>query len=99
MKKTLLIIILIMTAILLVGCASKTISEIKTQDYVGKKVTISGTVKNTIKIGPISAYTLEDKTGQIGVATQKLPNEGKQVTVTGVLIKDTLFGYYIKLDE
>lgn len=98
MKKLLTILVLILTTILLVGCASKSISEIKTESYVGKKVTVSGTVKNTIKFGTLSGYTLEDGTGSIGISTQKLPNEGKQVTVSGTLIKDTLFGYYIKIE-
>lgn len=91
-------IIIIGLLLMVVGCTQK-IADIKDPKYVGKTVTIKGTVKNSIKIGSLSAYTLEDDSGEsIGVSSETLQKEGTQKTVKGVLIKDSLFGYYIKTD-
>jgi len=82
--------------VLLAGCAQN-IADIKNPEHVGKTVTVSGTVEGVIKLGPISGYTLKDSNGdKIGVAAERLPAEGDKMTVKGVLIKDTLLGYYIK---
>ena len=89
---------LLLTVFLLVGCAAQSIESVKTEEKIGKKVTVTGTVKSSIKIGSISAYVLEDNTGTIGVSAERLPVEGERVTAKGVLIKDSLFGYYIKAD-
>jgi len=96
--KTKLLIALAFCALLLCGCASK-ISEVKNEKYIGKTVTLTGTVENTIKIGSLSGYTLKDETGTIGVSSETLPKEGDKITVSGVLIKDTIFGYYVKVTE
>jgi hypothetical protein len=53
-------------------------------------------VKNSVKIGSLSGFTLEDETGSISVRSDELPKEGVKVTVSGVLMKDTIFGYYIQ---
>ena len=92
-------ILMVFLVLGLVGCTQK-ISEVKSPDYVGKTVTVSGTVKNSIKIGPLSGFTLvEDDDNSISVSSETLPAEGKKVTVQGVLIKDTIFGYYIKAEK
>ena len=95
--KKIIIIILIFSLLLLTACA-QSISEVKDPQYVGKKVTVSGTVKTSFKLGSVSGYILEDKTGSISVSSEELPKEGAQKRVTGILIKDTIFGYYIKAD-
>jgi hypothetical protein len=94
----LLIISLLAIIIFISGCMATTIKDVKTQDYVGKKVTVSGTVQNTIKIGTLSGYTIKDATDTIGVSSESLPKEGNEIRVTGILMKDTLLGYYIKVD-
>ena len=82
----------------LVGCA-QSIAEIKDEDHIGETVIVSGTVESVIKIGSLSAYTLKDENGDtIGVSAERLPAEGDKVIVKGTLIKDTIFGYYIKQD-
>lgn len=92
------IVALSVLLIMLVGCAQP-IVDIKNEDHIGKTVIVSGTVENVIKIGSLSGYTLKDANGDtIGVSAERLPAEGDQVTVNGVLIKDTIFGYYIKQD-
>lgn len=97
-KNSLLIIGLLFAMIFIYGCTATTIKDVKDQDFVGKRVTVSGTVQNTIKLGALSGYTIKDKTDSIGVSSESLPTEGSEIHVTGILMKDTIFGYYIKAD-
>jgi cytochrome oxidase Cu insertion factor (SCO1/SenC/PrrC family) len=92
-----LLILGLLVAVFIVG-STKKIADIKTTDYVGKKVTVKGTVENTVKIGSLSGYTLADESGKISVSSQNLPEEGETIRVSGTLIKDTLLGYYIQAD-
>lgn len=87
---------LILSILIFAGC-TQTISEIKNESYIGKTVTVAGEVQSTLKIGKLSGYMLADKSGgTIGVSSETLPKEGEMVMVKGTLIKDSLFGYYIK---
>ena len=95
MPRSFLIAGLIIFLLFLTACA-QSISEVKDPQHVSKKVTVSGTVKTSFKLGSISGYILEDKTGSISVSSEELPKEGTQKRVTGILIKDTIFGYYVK---
>ena len=96
-RNGLLLITLLFAMILLSGCMTTKISDVKSADYVGKTVTVSGTVQNTIKIGDLSGFTIKDETGTIGVSSESLPAEGTKITVTGTLMKDALLGYYIEV--
>jgi len=78
--------------------ATSKISEIKTEEFVGKTVSVSGVVSNRISIGDLSGYTLEDATGSITVSSEALPIEGATLRITGVVMKNALIGYYIKID-
>lgn len=89
---------LLIMVIFISGCTATTIENVKNPDNVGKKVTIYGAVQNTIKIGALSGYTLKDETGTISVSSKNLPKEGNEIRVTGILMKDTILGYYIKVD-
>jgi len=100
MKKMLVILALLGIIMLMLGCSSLTIKEVKNENYLGKKVTISGKVDNTMKIGKISGYTLTDKEGEsIPVKSTALPSEGSEISVKGTVIKDSLFGYYLQAEE
>lgn len=93
------IIIAIIALLVLSGCAAQSIIDIKNEEHIGKTVRVQGTVEGSIKIGQLSAYTLIDSNGdRIGVSTQTLPEKGEIVTAKGTLLKDTIFGYYIKVD-
>ncbi|MBD3389599.1 hypothetical protein GF415_01440, partial [Candidatus Micrarchaeota archaeon] len=62
-------------------------------EYTGKEITVHGTVENTVKLGSLSGYTLTDEDGNsIRVSSESLPAEGKEITVSGVFMKDSLFG-------
>ena len=99
-KKNFFNFILLGVVILFIsGCtATASIEDIKHLDYEGKTVTATGTVQNTIKLGELSGYTLKDKTDTIIVSSQALPKEGDTISVTGTLIRDSILGYYIKVD-
>jgi len=96
------VLFLSLVLVLLVAGCAMSVSELNAdkEKYVGEKITVAGVVKNTVKIGSLSGYTLRDpKTDEtVAVSAQKLPSEGKDVTVSGTWSKDTLFGYYLKAD-
>ncbi|MGE0793204.1 MAG: hypothetical protein AB7V77_03440 [Candidatus Woesearchaeota archaeon] len=96
-KKLILGLFLIVT-LFLVGCGVDKISDIKSSDYVGKKVTVSGVVENTIKLGDLSGYTISDGDESIFVSSDALPKEGTNERVSGILMKN-LLGYYIQTDN
>jgi len=100
MKK---IFALVLISLLLFGCTQTTSLEDLDEnpaEYAGKEVTVKGTVTNTVKIGKLSGYTLIDEEGHgIRVSSASLPAEGKEVTITGTFIQDSLFGYYIQVTE
>ena len=52
--------------------------------YHGKEVTVSGEVRNTIKVLGLGYYEVVDGTGSIGVVTKgAVPKKGDTVRVTG----------------
>ena len=99
------IIALLVIVVLAVGCtalgAKTKIGDINANQsaYVGKEVTVSGVVTDSLKIGRISGYVVEDPTGSIKVSSKALPAEGTNVTVKGTVAHDSLFGYYILTDN
>jgi hypothetical protein len=100
MKTTILVLVLLASAFALTGCAQQTIAELKTEEMIGEDVRVSGTVQTSLKLGELSGYIIEDESGEsIGVSSETLPAEGTEVTVRGVLVRDTIFGYYIRADE
>jgi len=92
----LIIIALILIIFMIISSGTSKISDIKNEEKVGKDIKVKGIVQNTLKIGNLSGYTLKDDTGTIAVSSKTLPEEGSTITVKGTLIKDIIFGYYIK---
>ncbi len=89
--------IFMMGIVLISGCVTtKAIKDIKSDEYVGKQVSVYGTVEGTIKIGSLSGYTIKDKTDSIAIYSANLPEEGKSVRVKGTLKEIPLLGYYIE---
>jgi len=97
------IFVLAFVSLLLFGCIGTTSLEELNEnpaEYAGKEVTVHGTVQNTIKIGTLSGYTLVDEEGHgIRVSSASLPAEGKEITITGLFVQDSLFGYYIQVPD
>lgn len=94
-QKTMIYVALVLV-LLISGCTS-TVEEVKKEENVGKEVTVSGTVKDTIKIGDLQGYTLVDENeDEIGIASKSLPEEGSKVRVSGTLKNRLLLGYYIE---
>lgn len=90
MKKIIFaIIILTILCFTLTACTTK-IADIKANpdNYLGKQVSVSGTVKNTMKLGEFSGYNLADADGNsIFVSSKSLPAEGAAKVVTGTIVK------------
>lgn len=98
-QKLFLLTIGLLMVLFLVGC-TKAVTDVKTEDMVGKTVSLRGEVSGVIKIGQLSGYTLTDKSGDsIPVASKELPAEGDTVTIKGIVEKNPLFGYYIDVDK
>ena len=95
---------LLAVSLLLFGCAGfggtllKALNE-EPGKYVGERITVSGTVEDSVKLGQISGYTLTNEGYSIRVSSQSLPAEGSKITVTGTWMHDTLFGYYLLVGE
>lgn len=91
-----IVLILLILAVFAFISMPKQIEDIKTEENIGKSVKVRGEIKNVLKIGSLSGYVIEDDSGSIAVSSDNLPSEGELITVRGTLIKDSLFGYYIK---
>ena len=96
------VLFIVLAAVLLFGCAFEVIKieQIKAnpEKYLGEKVTLRGTVEDSVKLGELSGFTLDDGTGQIFVSSDSLPAEGKEVTVQGTVMKQSILfstHYYI----
>ena len=87
--------------LLLFGCIGTSLKDLeqKPADFIGKKITVSGTVENPIRLGTLSGYTLTEGNSSIIVSSQSLPADGKKITVTGTWMHDSLFGYYLLAEE
>lgn len=92
-KKTIGLILIILLVIFMTACTSS-ISDIKNEDKIGKKVFISGTVEGSLKLGDISGYTLRDDSDSIFISSNNLPEKGTKKTIRGTLEKN-LLGFYI----
>lgn len=99
MRKILGIVMLFLASMLLFGCAIKNVSEVKKEEMVGETVTVEGVVKTSFKLGTISGYILEMEGGELTVSSKNLLEEGKKVTVKGVVMKELLVGYYLLAKE
>ena len=88
---------LLIVVALMSGCGFVSVKELKEnpEKYLGKEIVVSGTVKNSIKIGTLSGFALTDGDYSINVQSKELPEEGKEVTVKGTVMKEVFLGYYI----
>lgn len=98
--KRLLIAILMVSLLLLAGCATpvKKITE-NPDDYMGKKVLIKGEVIAPIDFGKMQGFTLKDEETSIMVSSEKVPDHGDIVNVRGTVVKGVLMGPYIFADK
>ncbi len=70
------------------GIGTTSIGDInnKPRDYAGKKVTVSGEVKEVFSLFVLKYFLVQDKTGQIAVVTDRpLPKKGTTIKVTGTV--------------
>jgi hypothetical protein len=98
--KLLLVLLSVIALGALVGCTQQYVADIKTEDMIGERVAVAGTVESSWKLGDFSGYIIKDSRGDtIGVSSDALPADGSSVTARGTVMRDTLFGYYIKANE
>ncbi|MCX8193942.1 MAG: hypothetical protein N3G19_01085 [Candidatus Pacearchaeota archaeon] len=92
-----LLFLLLVAVFLISGCGVVNVKELKEnpEKYFGKEIYAKGIVKNTIKIGSLSGFSLTEGNYSIPVKSDKLPAESKTATVQGTLMKEALVGYYI----
>lgn len=97
------LVYLLALGLLFFGCIGETtpLKELNDNpgDYTGKEITVYGTVKDSFKLGQLSGYTLTDGNVSVKVSSKSLPEEGKEITVTGTWMRDTIFGYYLLAKE
>jgi len=96
MKRLLAVLLVLILALFLVGCAVP-IKDIKENpdNYVGKTISVKGLSSSSIKLGKLSGFMLTEGNSSIAVSSETLPRDSSKVTVKGVVMKDTLFGTYI----
>lgn len=93
-----LVLVTLILALFLAACtATMMVRDIKQESMIGKRVAVQGVVQASLKIGPVSGYIIRDANGDtIPVSTLNLPPDNVLITARGVLMRDTLLGYYIK---
>jgi uncharacterized protein YceK len=97
MKYLFAIVFGLILLVLFSGCISvMSIKDVKSDNYVGKEVTVEGIVQGTIKIGDLSGFTIKDLNDSIAVYSLNLPKDGETKTVKGTLRKVPFIGYYIE---
>jgi len=95
--KTIKIISIVLVLFLFTGCA-QTIAEVKKDENIDKKVVVDGVVVESIKLGTISGYLLQDVNNDtIYVSSTEIPAKSTEVRASGVLKKKPIVGYYIEL--
>jgi hypothetical protein len=100
MKQPTIIFTLALTLILtllLSGCAPVTVKEINSDPskYMGKKVTVSGTVAAPLDLGSASGFSLRQDGSSIMVSADNLPKSGSEVVVRGIVVKGLFTSHYI----
>ena len=66
---------------------------------MGKKVIVSGEVIAPIDFGKMKGFTLREGDTSIMVSSEKVPEQGAQVTVRGMVVRGMLMGPYIYADK
>ena len=100
MRDGYLVLSLLLAFLLLAGCTETKYTSLKDlksnpEKYLGEKVVLNGTVKESVKLGKISGFQLQSDAESIYVSSESLPAEGKTVVVQGTLMNEVLVGYYV----
>lgn len=94
-----IVLLLALCSFLLFGCIDQPvpIEELNENpaEYVGKEISVNGVVEGTFKLGKLSGYKLTEGNSSITVSSQSLPAEGKDMTIKGTWMRDSIFGYYL----
>ena len=90
-SKVLAAVLLLMGALILAGCPTRTTIEKINRDpgrYAGKEVTIAGRVTNSFGALGTGVFELEDGTGRMWVVSEKygVPSKDSYVGVSGKVV-------------
>jgi len=96
MKRSWLLLPVLLVAILIVACEKRTIADIQADPsrYQNKDVSIEGTVTNSFGAFGPGAYEVDDGTGRMWVVAERggVPSQGARVRVTGRVNTGVTFG-------
>ena len=98
------VLIAILVFALVFGCLGPKVMSVgelsnSTEEYLGEKVYVKGTVTNAFKFGKLSGFKLVDGNDSIMISSEELPKEGSEVVVQGTVMKEVLVGYYVLAKE
>ena len=79
----------------LTACAPN-ISDIKQENYVGKRVQVLGEIDAEMEYGAKTAYVVNDDSGSIPILPKGKYQKGDQIKTQGILTKNAVLGFYIK---
>jgi hypothetical protein len=96
-SKVLAAVLLVMGALILAGCPTRTTIEKINRDpgrYAGKEVTIAGRVTNSFGALGTGVFELEDGTGRMWVFSERygVPGREAKLAVTGRIEQGVSFG-------
>lgn len=90
------------SALLLTGCETKSINEIKADPgrYANREVGVVGNVVQSVSLLGHGAYEIDDGTGRLWVVSQTgVPRKGARVAVRGRIRDGFDLGTFVKLPE
>jgi hypothetical protein len=105
MQRTIRFVVLvacIVSAVLLSGCETKSINEIKADPgrYANHEVGVVGNVVQSVSLLGHGAYEIDDGTGRLWVVSQTgVPRKGARVAVRGKIRDGFDLGTFVKLPE
>lgn len=98
-----ILLLLALCSLLFFGCIGQSVPieelDENPAEYVGKEIMVNGVVEGTFKLGKLSGYKITEGNASISVSSQSLPAEGKEMTIRGMWMKDSIFGYYLLADK
>ena len=98
-----ILVFIALCSFLFFGCIERPVPIMELNEnpsgYVGKEISVNGVVEGTFKLGKLSGYKITEGNSSISVSSQTLPAEGKEMTVRGTWMKDSIFGYYLLAKE
>ena len=99
MKQKILLILFLILIILTTSCSYTDFSEIKKEDFIGKKISVKGKVVGETTINGAKAFIIEDINKMpLIIASEFNPKPDEIVLMRGVIRDGDLMGNYLVSD-